>query len=149
MRRFRYRLDRLLRYRRSLAQRERIRLAERVGALNREEEHKVRLQKVRNETLVRRLRALETGLTAREMGNLHYHLLRVEEAIDRTELNIRNAEIEVEKARAELVKRRRDERAIELHRDRRWKVWLRDYNRDESRTLDDMATVRHVRGASA
>jgi len=145
MRRFRYRLERLLRFRRSLTNRERISLAQAVGILTRAEDHATDMRVVRNETLLRRLRALEAGLTVREIENLHHHVLRIDEAIDSAEDDIEKAREEVEKARGKLVERRRDERAIELHRDRRFKAWLKDYYRDESRTLDDLATIRHVR----
>jgi flagellar biosynthesis chaperone FliJ len=50
-----------------------------------------------------------------------------------------------EKVRVELVKKRRDERTIELFRERLWKTWLKEYYRDETRTLDDIGTIRHVR----
>ena len=145
MRRFNYRLDRLLRYRRSLARRERIGLAQAVGILTRAEEHASDMRGVRNETLLRRLRALETGLTAREVGNLHHHVLRIDEAVGHAEKNIEGAKVDVGKARDKLIERRRDERAIELHRDRRFQAWLKDYYRDENRILDDLATIRHIR----
>ena len=145
MRRFRYRLERLLRFRRSLTNRERISLAQAVGIQTRAEDHASDMRGVRNETLLRRLRALEAGLTVKEIENLHYHMLRIDEAIDQAEDDIDKARGQVEKARGKLVERRRDERAIELHRDRRFKAWLKDYYRDESRTLDDLATIRHVR----
>jgi flagellar FliJ protein len=145
MRRFKYRLERLLRYRRSLTNRERISLAQAVGVLTRAEDHASDMRGVRNETLLLRIRALETGLTAKEMENLHHHVLRIDEAIDQAEDDIEKAREDMEDARGKLVERRRDERAIELHRDRRFKAWLKDYYRDEGRTLDDLATIRHVR----
>ena len=85
MRRFKYRLERLLRFRRSLTNRERISLAQAVGILTRAEDHATDMRGVRNETLLRRLRALETGLTVREIENLHHHVLRIDEAIDSAE----------------------------------------------------------------
>ena len=148
MRAFRYRLDRLLRYRRSLTGRERISLANRVGILARAEDHASGLRGIRNAMLVQRLRALEYGLTAREVENLHEYVLRIDDAIGSAVGQIEKAREQVEVAREELVTRRRDERVIELHRERRWKTWLRDYYRDENRTLDDLATLRHVRRGS-
>ena len=145
MRRFKYRLDRLLRYRRSLTRRERIGLAQAVGVLTRTEERASEMRGVRNETLLRRLRALEVGLTAREVGNLHHHVLRIDEAIGQADRDIENAKVDVEQARGKLIERRRDERAIELHRNRRFQAWLKEYYRDENRILDDLATIRHIR----
>jgi flagellar export protein FliJ len=134
-----------LSYRRSLSARERVRFATKVGALVRAEEHASELRGIRNATLIARLRALEYGLKAQEVRNLHEHLLRVGEAIDSADNDIGKAKENVDKARGELVERMRDEKAIEKLRERRWKTWLRDYYRDESRTLDDIATIRHVR----
>lgn len=132
-------------YRRSLSARERVRFATKVGALVRAEEHASELRGIRNATLIARLRALEYGLKAQEVRNLHEHLLRVGEAIDSADNDIVKAKENIDKARGELVERMRDEKAIEKLRERRWKTWLRDYYRDESRTLDDIATIRHVR----
>ena len=123
-------------------------LAQRVGILTRAEERATELRGVRNATLISRLRALEIGLTSREMANLHHHMLRIKEAIDRADTDTRKARERVEKAREKLVERRRDERAIELHRQRRWQAWRMDYDREESRILDDLATIRHVRRES-
>jgi flagellar export protein FliJ len=134
-----------LSYRRSLSARERVRFATKVGALVRAEEHASELRGIRNATLIARLRALEYGLKAQEVRNLHEHLLRVGEAIDSADNDIVKAKENIDKARGELVERMRDEKAIEKLRERRWKTWLRDYYRDESRTLDDIATIRHVR----
>lgn len=145
MRRFRFRLERLLRYRRSLTARERARLAHRVGMLTRAETHSAELRGIRNASLVARLRALETGLTAREASNLHEHLVRIGEAIDTADSDVESARKEVDKARENLVERRRDERVIELYRKRQWQAWLKDYYRDESKILDDSGTIRHVR----
>ena len=120
-------------------------LAQTIGVLTLAEQKAVELRGIRNATMLNRMRSLEDGVTAREVGNLHHHILRIEEAIDQADEHIALAQVEVEKSRVKLVERRRDEKAIELHRNRRWQAWLRDYYRDENRTLDDLATIRHVR----
>ncbi len=147
MRRFKFRLERLLSFRRSLTERERIRFAGKVGALVRTENQAVELRGIRNANLVARLRALGIGVAAQQVINLHEQILRIDEAIGQADQNIETAKEDVEKARGELVERMRDERAIEILRERRWERWLRDYYRDESKTLDDIATIRHVRKA--
>jgi len=145
LRKFNYRLERLLRYRRSLTQIERVGLARTVGELARAEEAAVSLRGNRNTVRVARLRAIEKGTTSSEVRNLHEHMLRIDEAIDKADEDVRLAGVEVEKAREKLVGKRKEERAIELHRERRWKVWLRDYYRDENRQMDDVGNTRHVR----
>lgn len=100
-----------------------------------------------NSTKIEHQRSLETGTTTREIVNLHEHIVRISEAIDLADEEIEKARVEVDKARDKLVIRRRDERAIEIYRKRRFNAWLQDYYRDENRTLDDLATIRHVRQA--
>ncbi len=145
MRRFNYRLERLLRYRSSLTQRERVRLARRAAALAAAEDNASRLRGVRNATKIEHIRALKEGTTSRQVSNLLEHLVRVGEAIEHADEGVHTAEGEVEKARTKVVERRRDQKAIEMHRERRFKTWLRDYYRDETRILDDLATIQHVR----
>ncbi len=128
-----------------MTQVERVELAQRIGTLTRTQNHAVSLRQSRSEARIRRLQSIERGTSRHEVINIHEHMLRIEEAIGVTEEEIQTAEEEVEKARQKLVTRRRDERAIELHRERRWKTWLKDYYRDENRTLDDLAIMRHVR----
>ncbi len=148
MRRFRFRLERLLSYRRSLTSRERLIFGTKVGALVGAEEHASRMRGVRNATLLARLRALDRGLTSLEMRNLHEHVLRIDEAIVNADVGIIKAKDAVNKARGELTNRMKDEKVIENFRLRRWKAWLVDYYRDEGRILDDIATTRHVRQAA-
>jgi len=145
MRRFNFRLERILSYRRSLAARERVRFATKVMALVQAENRASELRGIRNATFIARLRTLEHGTKALEILNLHEHLLRIGDAIDVADKEIVKAKDNVEKARGELVERMRDEKVIEMLKARRWKTWLRDYYRDESKTLDDIATLRHAR----
>lgn len=100
---------------------------------------------MRDATIRIRLGKMQEGLTPVEIGNLHEHLVRIDETIDRAGNEIERARENTEKARIELVEKRRDERSIELYRERRHQAWLKEYNRDETRTLDDIGTIRHVR----
>jgi flagellar export protein FliJ len=128
--------------------RERVRFAQKIGALTRAEQCAGELRGILNATKITRLRALELGMDAQEAANLHEHLVRVDEAIDHADGDVNKAKVVVDKGRKELVEKRRDERAIELYRERRLKVWTRDFHRDETRTLDDIGTIRHVRQTS-
>jgi flagellar protein FliJ len=148
MRRFDYRLEKILRFRKTLTQSQRVHLARKIGVLSLAEQKAVELRGIRNATLVNRLRSLEEGVMARDIGNIHQHVMRIEEAIGVADEDIEHAQVEVDESRTQLVERRRDEKAIELHRARRWQTWLRDYYRDENRTLDDLATIREARKKS-
>ena len=123
--------------------------ATKVKGLVNAEETASQLRGLRNETLLVRLRAFENGLTAREAGNLHEHIVRINETIEHADQDVGKARVMVDKARVKLVERRRDERAVELLRQRRFQTWLRDYYRDEGKTLDDIGTIRHVRISEA
>jgi flagellar protein FliJ len=145
MKRFTFRLERILGFRRSMTEGEKAHFAARVKELVGAEENASALRGVRNETLVARLKAFEDGLTAREAGNLHEHIVRINEAIGQADQEIDLARDKVDKARVKLVERRRDERAVELLRERRFSAWEKDYYRDEGKTLDDIGNLRHVR----
>ncbi len=120
-------------------------LARELGNLARLEKQAGDLKGYLNTSKIQSVHALESGLTAREIGNLHENMLRTEEAIDGALEKVEQGKETVENARGELVEKRRDERAIELYRERRFKAWVKDYHRDESKTLDDLSTIRHVR----
>lgn len=128
-----------------MTERERTRFAEKVGIQVRAEEHEKNLRNFRDATRQVRIGKLQEGMTPGEIGNLHEHLVRIDESIGHAGEEIAIARENAEKVRVELVKKRRDERTIELFRERRWKTWLKDYYRDETRTLDDIGTIRHVR----
>ena len=145
VKRFNFRLERLLRYRRSLTQRERVNLAREVGVLSEAEAMAAKLRGYANEMGILQHRKLDTGTTSTEVVNLHEHMVRVQESIVNAEADIDKAEDAVEAQRTVLVEKRREERAIELYKARRWKLWLKDYYRDENLTLDDLATMRHVK----
>ena len=145
MRRFKFRLERILSYRRSLTEAEKAHFATKVAAVLRAEEHASRLRGIRNETLIARIRALQYGTTATEVSNIHEHLIKVDEALGNALEKVEKTKFEMEQARQKLVERRRDQRAIELIKDRRFSSWLRDYYREEGKILDDIATIRYLR----
>lgn len=147
MRQFKFRLEKILSYRHSLTEAEKVRFAAKIAALNRAREKAINLRRIRNQLLISRLRAFQSGLTAREAANLHEHIVRISDAISAADREVEIAEAEVNKARDRLVEKRREERAIELLRKRRYQSWIRDFNRDETKTLDDVATIRHVQPA--
>jgi flagellar export protein FliJ len=120
-----------------------------VGEQVHAEEREQNLRNIRDETIESRIRAIQEGMSAREIGNLHEHLVRIDETIEHAGKEIVKAREETDKARVDLVEKRRDERAIELYRKRKHKVWLRDFYRDENRTLDDIGTILHVRGSGS
>jgi flagellar protein FliJ len=149
MKRFNFRLERILGYRRSLTEGEKAQFAVKVRALMNAEENASVLRGFRNETLLARMKAFENGLTAREAGNLHEHIVRINETIDHADRDVEAATVQVDKARVKLVERRRDERAVELLREKRFQAWTEDYYRDEGKTLDDIGTIRHARLAES
>jgi len=141
---FKFRLEQILSYRRSLTQKERIGLAREVGVLSQAEAASAQLRGYLNEMSITQIHTIEAGTTGKEAVNLHEHRLRVEEAIVHADGDIVKARENVEKQRELLVEKRRGERAIEMYRSRKWKAWLKDYYRDENRTLDDLGMIRHV-----
>jgi flagellar protein FliJ len=147
MRRFKFRLERVLDYRKSLTEGEKARFGIKVRELVKAEENASELRGIRNQALVVRLRTYEDGTTSQEASNLHEHIKRIDETIDVAEKKVENAKQNVEVARKKLVERRRDQKAVELVKDARFKAWQKDYYREEGKTLDDIATIRAARQA--
>ena len=124
---------------------EKARFATKVQALVKAEQNASQLRGIRNETIVARTTAFRKGTTSREAGNIHEHIVRIDEAIGGADQNVEAAGKQVDVARGKLVERRRDQKAVELLRDRRFRSWLKDYYRDKGKTLDDIATIKYVK----
>jgi flagellar protein FliJ len=144
MKRFKFRLERVLDYRKSLTEGEKAQFGLKVRELTKAEQNASELRGIRNQALVVRLESYEKGITSPEASNLHEHIKRIDETIEVAQKKVENAKQNVEVARVKLVERRRDQKAVELVKDRRFKAWQKDYYRDEGKTLDDIATIRHV-----
>lgn len=145
MKRFNFRLDRLLSFRKLLTNEEKSRLAREVGKLNIEEEQARKLKDIRSATVQVRISGLQEGMKAGEMINIHEHLLRIDESIGDTGKRIARALSDVENARLMLLERRKDEKVIESLRKRRYSKWLMDYYREDGKILDDIANIQYYR----
>ena len=145
MRKFRFRLERVLSFRRSITNQAKSELAVKIGDLTRAERNAGELKNSRNNLVLYRMQGFVKGITAGEAVNLHEHLIRTGEAVGKAESKVEEKKVVVAGARKKLLEKRRDEIAIDNLRKRRFKNWLKEYYRDESRQLDDIATVKHTR----
>ncbi|MFH1676917.1 MAG: flagellar FliJ family protein, partial [bacterium] len=102
----------------------------------------------RNNLVLYRMQGFGKGIMAGEAINLHEHLIRTGEAVGKAESKVEEKKGVVTGARKKLLEKRRDEIAIESLKKRRFQAWLKEYYRDESRQLDDIATVKHARRKS-
>ena len=143
MRKFRFKLEKLHEYRKLLTGEEKTRLAREVGKLTKIEQQGKSLREIKLATQKMRIRGLSEGLYPGEIINLHEHLLRVDETIADTDKKIVVALQDVEKARLKLIERRKDEIVVESLKKRIFKRWLRDYYRDDGKTLDDIGNIQY------
>ena len=143
MRRFRFRLDRLLELRRSLARQVQARYGESAGAVGAIDRRIAEIHAAREEHKAQ----LVAGAGAPELDMRAAIMTR--QFIDRSWLAIRRALVErraaeeaAEAVRLELVEARRGVRVLELLRERRMSEWRRDAAREETRDLDDVGLRR-------
>jgi flagellar FliJ protein len=141
MRRFRFNLEKLLEVRAFHERRAQLVLAEKAGRcalLN------ARLEEIAEE---RRRTGREMFAPGRLLPDYHaaeLYLMRLDRDRDRTLNELAAAELEREKARADYIEKRRGREAIEKLKERRQAEYYRLAEREETKTLDDMARRRHV-----
>lgn len=149
MRKFTFKLERLLSFRKILTDQERGRLANSVASLNVALDEANQLINIRESTISYRDEKLRSGVEAGEVVNLHGHLQRIEESISFAQEKVDEARDDVRKSTEALVEKKRDEKALEIVKSRRFSVWLRDYYRDEGKILDDIGTMKYLRDSEA
>ena len=146
MKKFRYRLQKIL----DLARREedsaRLETAEVLQALKRAERRERSLREQVDETMALIQAALTNpSFDPRELARVHAEL-RVEESLllSRTEER-RDAEAGYEKVRAMLAEKRKKVLTLEKARERALDEWRAEADKEEAERLEEVAIQRHVR----
>ena len=139
MRRFRFKFEPVLRYRRMMEEQRKLEFAQAMAvydlALSRLNEVLKRMEDVKRELEHRE----EEGLTASEAQlYLRYlSLLKEIEAERREEL--RRAEEKMKTAREKLMESRRDKRAIEILREKEMERFNEEFKREELKLIDEVS----------
>ncbi|MDD9303604.1 MAG: flagellar export protein FliJ [Desulfobacter sp.] len=145
MKRFEFKLESLLKYKRHLEQMARQEMAKAVSQMN-ECTHQIQTLKENRETSALRLDHLvEKGVNSREF-NLHHGFLSV---LDRMIIEEQDRKIRLEKMMEEkrslLKKRTIDKKAMERLRERRADEYTREIIRQEQKELDEIASLKKAR----
>ncbi len=136
MKRFRFKLEHLLRLRSFNERKAELVLAEKAGAC-------ALLDAKLTDNMERRVRtAREMFAPGREIADFRaaeLYVLRLDGEREKLALQLAAAEIEREKARGEYVRLHRDREAVDKLRERREVEYYRLAEREETKLLDDMA----------
>jgi flagellar FliJ protein len=139
MRRFRFKLEKLLEIRAFHERRAQLILAEKAGRcalLN------ARLEEIAESRRRTGREMFAPGRMLPDYRAAELYLLRLDRERDRTLNELAAAELEREKARSDYVEKRRSREAIEKLKERRQEEYYRLAEREETKMLDDMARRR-------
>ena len=140
MKRFRFKLDKLLGYRPGRLRQAQGRYGAALAEVVEVERHITEMQRAREEHK-RLLRAQSTGVLSRnEAIATRLFLDRTWLAILRRQADLRQTQESAEVVRAELTEARREVRVLELLRERRHTDWRRTADREETRDLDEVGS---------
>jgi flagellar FliJ protein len=145
MKRFVFKLQSLLNYKKHLEQVARQEMAKAVAAVNECEKQIENLKENRASSALKLDALVEKGVDAREF-NLYHGFLT---AVDRMIIDEKNRKFELEKTlnekRSVLKKRTIDKKAMERLRERRAEEYTRDMIREEQKELDEIASLKTAR----
>src|SRR3972149_8002115 len=103
MRKFNFKLQRLLSFRKIQTGEAKTRLARDVGELAKARNESSALRSIRELTVQIRMESYESGVFRPEAMNIHEHLLRIDESIGRSEDQVLSAAKKVDKSTRELL----------------------------------------------
>jgi flagellar FliJ protein len=87
----------------------------------------------------------QKGSSAEAMGRAVQYRIYLEQKGIAQDGVIRNVLAAREEKRQELVKASQEKKALENIRDRRQETWKQDYNRQQTKVLDDLCQIQFVR----
>jgi flagellar export protein FliJ len=147
MRRFRFRLERLLGLRRLRTQLQKQQVAAARLRLLEAQDRLVEAQQAYRQTSDSLCQREIAGTTASLLEHGRLHLGRLAEAVAVHEGTVKAAGVALQQARAELSTARRAERALERLRERRWQQHRQEGLKREQAQLDEMSMARVGREA--
>ena len=145
MKRFRFRLQALLNYKKHLEEMARQEMAKAVALVNECEEQIQSLIKERRKTASILEKKVADGVSSGEFKRYHGFLA----ALDQMVVEERNKKFRLEKAldekRSILTKRTIEKRAMERLREKRAEEHVREMLKEEQKVLDEVASLKRVR----
>lgn len=144
MRRFRFNLEKLLEVRAFYERKAELVLAEKAGKCALLQSRLDQIAESRKRTVKE---MFQSGRGLPDFRAAELFLVRLDRDRDRALRELAAAELEREQARADYVEKRRDREAIDKLKERRQAEYYRLAEREETKTLDDMARSRRVEQA--
>jgi len=143
MKRFNFRLQRVLDFKEQIEGQKRQSLADRLGELVEEKQTLIKLMS-RKEQYLKKYASLFAGkLDVPSLKTTLSYIDRVKSQIIRQARTVVNAETQVEKARIEVGDAMRDRKKYEKLRERKHSEYAFQLNREEQKELDELAAIRH------
>ncbi len=143
MKRFRFRLQRMLELSRKKEEAARRHLAHTLSELTRaEDEERLADEELRRGAAAFLRKAAETGIEARILRDYQRHIMLLESKKRLAEDRCGALERDVESARLELLETRREVLSLDKARERALETWKSEALRDELQTMEETAAFR-------
>ena len=145
MRPFVFRWQRMLRLAEGFERDRRNALAGAVGALTRAEDLLTQMQGKRQQLMEKRSFLLSHGVLIDDVQDNYQGELQVGFRIDMQREHIVKCQEKVDERREELTEKMRERKTYEKLRERAWKRYGTEFNREESRVADDVGAISFER----
>lgn len=145
MRPFVFRWQRMLRLAEGFERDRRNALASAVGRLTRAENERAEMQGNRQTLVEKRSILLSRGAYIDEVRDNYQGELAIETRIKAQEITIEKCNNEIARRREELTEKMRERKTYEKLREREWERYSTETAREDSRIVDDIATISFER----
>ena len=148
--RFVYRLEKVLEFKRQKEEEEKKRLAKLQQELEHEKMVKIQLEtQLENVHVELKTKRLSGLLNIAELRFYPQHIKTLENKIKYQALRIQELEIKIVEQRAALARAIQERKSYDKHRENSQAEWMAELNAEEARFLDELATMKFARDQSA
>lgn len=149
IRRFHFRLERILSIRRRQEEQERMRFG---AAMQAKLQAEMRLEEIRNrmrETIEAAARMMESRVTIEDLRRTHDYRMALLRRESEAESALAEAVCRLETARTALIEARKKKRVLERLRERAHARWRYESENEEQNDLDEIGLATHIRKQAA
>jgi flagellar protein FliJ len=147
--RFRYRLEKILEFKRKAEEDEKQKLAQLRKEKAHEEQVKAQLeQDLVNVHVELKTKRLSGALNINELRWFPQHIKNLENKIKYQELRIRELEIKIEEQIQALARAMQERKTYEKHKENCHEAFIKEVEAEEARLLDELATIKFARDLS-
>lgn len=147
---FKYRLEKVLEFKRKAEDDEKQKLAKLRQEKAREEQLKIQLEQQLEQVHVDlKTKRLSGQLNMDELRWFPQHIKNLEGKIKYQELRIQELEIKIEEQTQALAKAMQERKAYEKHKENSHAAWVAEMDAIEAQLLDELATIKFAREMAA